>query len=174
MTLAVETVPSVNLERYLGEWFEIASIPASFQKKCLKNTKAEYRKLDFEKIDVINSCTKKNGELEVANGIAQVVNKNTHAELKVSFVPFFNHFGWFAGQYKILVLDPDYQYVVVGEDKLKYGWILARSQNLSVDNLILLEAEIRHLGYDPCRFLTTPQENGSYLSRLPLCQVIKE
>ena len=82
---AVETVSSVDLNRYLGKWYEIASIPAFFQKKCVKNTTAEYKKLDYGKIDVINSCTKKNGKVEVANGIGRIVNTQTNAELKVSF-----------------------------------------------------------------------------------------
>ncbi len=172
---AIETVPSVDLSRYLGKWYEIASIPAWFQKKCVKNTTAEYKLLDFGKIDVINSCTKKDGTVSVANGIARVVNKNTNAELKVSFVPLVNHFGWFAGQYKVLVLDPDYQYVVVGEDKLSFGWILSRAPSLSIDILAQLEKEIRRLGYDSCKFLISKQENGSFLeSGVPLCQVVKQ
>lgn len=173
-TLAVETVESVDLSRYLGKWYEISSIPNSFQRKCIKNTTAEYKALDYGKIDVKNSCVKENGSPEIANGIAQVVSPDTNAELKVSFVPFFNHFGWFAGQYKILVLDSDYQYVVVGEDKLKYGWILARTTNLDTNVLAQLEKEIRRLGYDSCEFLMTTQDGGDYSNKTPLCQAVKE
>lgn len=174
-SFAVETVSSVDLNRYLGKWHEIASIPAFFQKKCIKNTTAEYKLLDFGKIDVINSCTKKDGKVEVANGIGRIVNTQTNAELKVSFVPFFNHFGWFAGQYKILVLDSYYQYVVVGEDSYKFGWILSRTKSLSLDTLAELEKEIRRLGYDSCKFLTSRQDNGgTFTEQLPLCQVVKQ
>lgn len=170
---AVETVESVDLSRYLGKWYEISSIPNSFQKQCIKNTTAEYKQLDYGKIDVKNSCVKENGSKEIANGIGQVVNQNTNAELKVSFVPFFNHFGWFAGQYKILALDTDYQYVVVGEDKLKYGWILAREPKLDKNILVQLEKDIRRLGYNSCEFLMTTQDGGDYINRTPLCQIVK-
>ena len=171
---AVETVPNVDLNRYLGKWYEIASIPSSFQKKCVKNVTAQYRLLDFGKIDVVNSCLKKNNKTEVANGIASVVNTHTNAELKVSFVPFFNHFGWFAGQYKILELDRDYKFSLVGEDKLKYGWILSRTPTLSQDTLVELEKTIRRLGYDSCKFMTTIQDQGAFNQRRPLCEVVKE
>ena len=87
-SFAIQSAPFVDLNRYLGSWYEVASIPAKFQKKCVKNTMAEYRALDYGKIDVVNSCMKKDGSIEVANGIAYVVKKSTNAELKVSFVPF--------------------------------------------------------------------------------------
>jgi apolipoprotein D and lipocalin family protein len=172
--LAVETVSHVDLNRYLGQWFEVSSIPAWFQKDCVKNTTAVYKPLDFGKIDVINSCVKKEGSLEIANGIAFVVNRETQAELKVSFVPLFNHFGWFAGQYKILILDPDYQYSVVGEDKLDYGWILSREPRLPKQTLIEIENNLRRLGYDTCRFKMTSQDGGDDHNRQSLCQIVKE
>jgi apolipoprotein D and lipocalin family protein len=172
-SFAIETVPHVDLGQYLGRWYEIASIPAKFQKKCVKNTTAEYRKLDFGKIDVINSCSKADGSQEVANGIASVVNRSTQAELKVSFVPFFNHFGWFAGQYKVLALGENYEYSLVGEDSMKYGWILARQPALSAPTLISLEQKIRFVGYDSCKFLVSIQDQGIFTQREPLCEVIK-
>jgi apolipoprotein D and lipocalin family protein len=169
---AVPTVGFVDLNNYIGRWYEVASIPASFQKKCVKNTSAEYRILDFGRIDVINSCEKSNGTLNIANGIAHVVNKTTQAELKVSFVPLVGFFGWFAGQYKILALGEKYEYSVVGTDSLEYGWILSRTPSLPLQTLIDLERKITAVGYDSCRFLTSIQDGGSS-TRLPLCKVVR-
>lgn len=171
---AVETVPHVDLNRYMGKWFEVTSIPARFQKDCIKNVTAEYKLLENGKVDVINSCDRKSGKKQVAHGLAQVRNPQTNAELRVSFVPFFNHFGWFAGQYKILKLGAEYEYVLVGEDKREFGWILSRTPEISLDTLAEIEKEIRRQGYDSCRFLTSLQDGGSFRERLPLCRVIKQ
>lgn len=170
---AVPTVSDVDLSQYLGKWFEVASIPASFQKKCVKSTTAEYRALDFGKIDVINSCEKSDGTLSVANGVGHVVNKQTQAELKVSFVPFFGHFGWFAGQYKIIALGDHYDYALVGEDTLKFGWILSRTPTLPASTLERLEKRITEVGYDSCQFLISVQDGGAFNSRVPLCDVVR-
>lgn len=170
---AVETVPFVDLNRYMGKWYEISSIPARFQKRCIKNTTAEYRLLETGKVDVINSCDTADGDRLVANGLAQVKNTQTQAELGVSFVPFFNHFGWFEGQYKVLALSSDYSYVLVGEDSRRFGWILSRTPALPFSVLQALESEIVRQGYNPCDFLTSLQDGGSFSERKPLCEVLK-
>jgi apolipoprotein D and lipocalin family protein len=169
---AVPTVDFVDLNNYVGKWYEVASIPASFQKKCVKNTSAEYRVLELGRIDVVNSCVKADGTLNVANGIAHVVNKETQAELKVSFVPLFSFFGWFAGQYKVIALGDKYEYSVVGTDSLEYGWILSRTASLPLTTLVALEKKITSVGYDSCKFLTSIQDGGT-TSRVPLCEAVR-
>lgn len=171
---AVETVQHVDLARYMGQWFEIASIPAKFQKKCAKNVTAVYSLLKNGKVSVTNSCEKEDGSYQVAQGLAKVKNKVTNAELGVSFVPILNRFGWFEGQYKILAIDENYEYVLVGEDKNKYGWILSRSPKLEIEHIVELEREIRRQGYDSCEFMTTVQNGGDFAQREPLCQVVKK
>lgn len=170
---AVPTVSYVDLTRYVGKWYEIASIPASFQKKCVKNTTAEYRTLDYGRIDVINTCAKADGTLNVANGIAHVENTTTQAELKVSFVPILSFFGWFSGQYKVIALGDHYEYSVVGEDTLEYGWILSRTPSLPLQTLIDLEKKITAVGYDSCKFLMSVQDGGLFTARTPLCKVVR-
>jgi apolipoprotein D and lipocalin family protein len=170
---AVETVANVDLNKYAGQWYEVASIPSSFQKVCLKNPKARYKLREDGKIEVRNTCIKKSGQREVAMGVAKVVNEKTNAELKVSFVPIFKEFGLFGGQYKILSLDPNYQYVLIGEDNLEYGWILSRKPGLPLDVFAHLEADARNLGYDSCRFLTSVQDRGFFSKRKALCEVVK-
>lgn len=105
----LETVPSVELQRYLGTWYEVASFPQSFQKGCTGTT-ATYSLREDGKIDVVNRCRlgSLQGEEKVANGRARVVDTTTNARLEVSF------FGPFWGAYWIIQLDPDYRYAVVG------------------------------------------------------------
>ncbi len=170
---AVQTVDFVDLNQYVGKWYEIASVPAWFQKDCVKNTTAEYRALDYGRIDVINSCEQADGSIKVANGIAHVVNTKTQAELEVSFVPFFSFFGWFAGQYKVIALGDNYEYSVVADDTLGFGWILSRTPALPLATLVELEKKITSVGYDSCKFLTSVQDGGAFATRMPLCTVVK-
>ena len=86
MTSSVQTVEHVDLNRYLGRWYEVASIPQSFQKKCISNTTADYEMSSDSLIRVMNSCETKDGSRKVAEGRAKVVNSESNAKLKVTFV----------------------------------------------------------------------------------------
>ena len=102
-------VESVDLQRYLGKWYEIASYPAWFQKGCTGTT-AEYSLLADGKIQVVNRCRKDSldGPLKESKGKAEVTDPATNAKLKVWF------FWPFKGNYWIIDLSPDYQWAVVG------------------------------------------------------------
>ena len=145
-------VDAVDLDRYLGTWYEIASYPAWFQRNCTAVT-AQYSVRDDGLIRVVNSCNKGSldGKPKHANGRAKVVDKATNAKLKVSF------FGPFWGDYWIIDLDPEYQWAVVGEPKRKYLWILSR--NLTMDDAIYRQIldRLTNVGYDPNRLQKTLQ-----------------
>ncbi len=137
-------VDSVDLDRYLGVWYEIASYPAWFQRNCTA-VSANYSLRDDGLIKVVNSCRKGSldGKLKQANGRAKVVDSETNAKLKVSF------FGPFWGNYWIIDLDPDYQWVVVGEPKRKYLWILSRTRSMDNELYEQILARLPDKGYDP-------------------------
>ena len=143
-------VESVDLERYSGLWYEIARIPNRFQNDCVGAATATYELRDDGRIDVINRCTKENGETKEARGEARLDDKGG-ARLEVSF---FSILGWRPvwGDYWILDLGADYEYSVVGEGSRKYGWILARSPMLDEDQLAALFESLRAQGYDPEKF----------------------
>lgn len=153
---APATVASVDLDRYAGTWYEIASIPNRFQKHCVGNTMAGYRPLEHGRIEVINSCLDKNGALDRAEGVARVVDTASNAKLEVSFVSLF---GWqlFWGDYWILYLAPDYSHVVVGTPDYRYGWLLSRTPVMSAEIRDTADGWIRAAGYDPAAFVNTPQ-----------------
>ena len=146
----METVKQVNLNTYLGKWYRVSFIPNSFQSMCVADTQAEY-KLDGEDISVINRCRTKDGSIEQANGIAKVVDASNNTKLRVSFFrPFY-------GNYWILDLEPNYQWVLVGEPSRKYAWILSRTPELdpSIQQKIIETAE--RLGYQRTQFQVSPQ-----------------
>lgn len=145
-------VDEVDLDRYLGTWFEIASYPAWFAKNCTGVT-AEYSLREGGGISVVNRCYKGalDGKLKEARGRAKVVDPETNAKLKVSF------FGPFWGNYWILELDPEYQWVVVGEPKRKYLWILSRTPSLDQGTLDEILSRLPEKGYSSDRLQWTLQ-----------------
>ena len=82
----LQVVSHVDLNRYLGIWYEIARFPNRFQEGCVAS-RATYTLLEDGKIGVLNQCYKGglSGELSSATGKAWVVDKETNAKLKVSF-----------------------------------------------------------------------------------------
>ncbi|MCW8816374.1 MAG: lipocalin family protein, partial [Ignavibacteriaceae bacterium] len=68
----LQTVNQVDLNKYIGLWYEIAKIPNSFQDQCAYGTTAEYKLLEDGNIQVINKCFKEDGEADVADGLAKV------------------------------------------------------------------------------------------------------
>ena len=150
----MQTVKSVDLEKYMGLWYEIAKIPNTFQKQCIGGTTAEYSLLDNGKVQVVNRCREADGNMDGAKGTARVVDKETNAKLQVSFVRFFGR-NWFWGDYWIIGLDTDYQWAIVGHPNRKYGWILARSPKMEKDALTECRRILREHGYDPDEFVET-------------------
>lgn len=117
----LKTVAHVDIDRYLGKWFEIARLPNSFEKGLICCT-AEYTMRDDGKLNVINSGhPEKNPEkIKTATGKAWLPDENITSKLKVQF------FWPFRGDYYIFHLDEDYQYVLVGAPSRKYLWLLSR------------------------------------------------
>jgi apolipoprotein D and lipocalin family protein len=150
----VQTVEKVDLQRYAGLWYEIAKIPNSFQKKCVAGTTAEYKPLENGKIQVINRCQEADGDQDAAKGVARVIDTETNAKLQVSFVRFFCR-NWFWGDYWIIGLDEDYQWAIVGHPNRSYGWILARTPELSTETLDTCHSILQEQGYEPAKFVKT-------------------
>lgn len=146
------TVSAVDLSRYMGQWYEIAKIPNRFQRKCARNTTATYVLRADGNVDVINRCVAEDGDEVVSRGLAKVVDRQTRAKLKVSFVRLLG-VRMFWGKYWIIGLDPDYQWALVGEPKRKYGWILARNSRLTPEQKESAFDRLRANGYDPDRFV---------------------
>jgi apolipoprotein D and lipocalin family protein len=151
----LETVPNVEIQRYMGKWYEIASFPQWFQKECVAST-AAYSLRDDGKVSVLNECRDKvlEGKLRRANGKAWVVDRKTNAKLKVSF------FWPFSGDYWIIDLPPDYDYAVVGHPKRTYLWILSRKPHMDPRTYegILQRLKTQHYDLSPLRKTAQPPE----------------
>jgi apolipoprotein D and lipocalin family protein len=152
----LKTVDYVDVERYMGKWYEIASIPQFFAFGCVAAT-ANYWLLKDNSVLVYNSCHSfwLNGPRRSAGGRARVVDSGTNAKLKVKFnsVPV-------EGDYWVIELDEaNYQYAVVGHPNRKYGWILSRSPQMDPDLLADLYHRLETVhGYDVSKFRKTWQK----------------
>lgn len=148
----LQTVPKVELSRYLGTWYEIASFPQWFQEGCTATT-ATYEKRGDGDIDVTNRCRLKtiDGELDVAYGQARVVDTASNAKLEVSF------FKPFWGDYWIIELAPDYSYAVVGHPGRDYLWILSRAPTMAPEVYDGILARLAAQKYPLDRLQRTPQ-----------------
>jgi len=148
----LKTVGHVELEKYLGKWYEIAKFPQSFENGCT-DVIAEYSLRDDGKINIVNSCTK-DGEPKTAEGVASIDDKESNAKLDVQFQ-------WpFSGKYWIIALAPDYSYAVVGHPNRKYLWILNRKpvmDTMTYNHLVLVAAS---RGFDIRKLEKTIQSEG--------------
>lgn len=152
----VTTVKQVDVNRYVGKWYEIARFDQSFQKGC-GSTTAEYSLRKNGKINVVNTCKYKTGKVNKAKAIASVVDKATNAKLKVSFVPFFKRFGLFGGDYWIIALGNNYEYAVVAGPDRNYLWFLSRTAEISEEKLNELKAIAEGQGFDLSKLMITPK-----------------
>ncbi len=146
------TVNHVDINRYLGTWYEIASYPQRFQEGCTGTT-ATYSLRSDGTIDVVNRCRENSldGEERVAEGEARVVDSSTNAKLEVSF------FGPFWGDYWILALGENYEYAVVGHPDRDYLWILSRTPTMSPAVYNQVVRYVETIGFDRHRLRRTVQ-----------------
>jgi len=150
---SLTTVKYVDLDKYAGKWYEIASYPNSFQKGCHCST-AEYKYNPKGYIEVINTCRKNsvNGEIKSIKGKAFIVKDSNNAKLKVQF------FWPFKGDYWIIGLADDYSYAIVGNPSRKYLWILSRTPVISDETYSQILEIIRSKGYDTDKIVKTAQK----------------
>jgi apolipoprotein D and lipocalin family protein len=150
----LETVPQVDLNRYMGKWHEIASFPQWFQKNCVAS-RADYTLRKDGEVDVLNQCQDKtlDGKLRKAKGKAWVVDRKSNAKLRVRF------FWPFSGDYWIIDLGANYEYAVVGHPKRDYLWILSRTPQMDPAVYETILDRLKQQRYDISRLRKTLQAN---------------
>jgi apolipoprotein D and lipocalin family protein len=152
-TSTLTTVNEVNIEKYSGLWYEIASYPTSFQKNCYCTT-AEYTLSPKGFVIVENRCRKDSvtGVKTGIKGKAFVVKNSNNAKLKVQF------FWPFKGKYWIISLADDYSWAVVSHPNRKYLWILSRTKTLDETTYNTIIELIKAKGLDPQKLKKTEHE----------------
>lgn len=148
----LQVVPKVDLKRYAGTWYEVASYPTAFQRGCV-NSRATYTLRDDGSVGVVNQCNKgPEGELSTAKGRARIVDPETNAKLSVSF------FWPFSGDYWIIDLGDNYEYAVVGHPSREYLWILSRTPQMDETVFTAILERLKAQSYDTSKLARTPQQ----------------
>ncbi|CAH9070434.1 unnamed protein product [Cuscuta epithymum] len=151
-------VKGLDVERYMGRWYEIASFPSLFQPKNGVDTRATYKLNPDGTIHVLNE-TWNNGKRDFIEGTAYKADpKSDEAKLKVKFyVPSFLPLIPVTGDYWVLFIDKDYQYALIGHPLRSYLWILCRSPQLDDATYNQLVEMAKNEGYDVNKLHKTPQ-----------------
>lgn len=148
----LQTVAHVDVEKYSGKWYEIASYPQRFQKGCHCTT-AEYTLSDKGYLIVENRCNRGSvdGKLSYIRGKAFVEKNSGNAKLKVQF------FWPLRAKYWIIDLADDYSYAVVSHPSKKYLWILSRKPKMDAAVYQQIISRLKEKGFDMEQLRVTVQ-----------------
>ena len=141
-------VAALDLNRYLGEWYEIARFDHSFE-RGVEQAKANYTQNTDGTIKVVNTGIK-DGKPKTAIGKGKTTD--TPGLLRVSF------FGPFYADYRVMLIDKDYSHALVGSGSADYLWILSRTPRLPEAAKSELLAEARRRGYDTDKLIWVEQK----------------
>ncbi len=144
-------VVALDLNRYLGEWYEIARFDHSFE-RGVEQAKANYTQNADGTIKVVNSGVK-DGKPKTAIGKGKTTD--TPGLLRVSF------FGPFYADYRVMLIDKDYTRALVGSGGADYLWILSRTPSLPENVKSELLAEAQRRGYDTDKLIWVRQDGMS-------------
>ena len=159
----VTAIESLNLNRYLGRWYEIVRLPLKYEDDAATDITATYSLNSNGKIRVDNRCLDNNDRPKQAVGEAEPVD-TSNAKLKVNFLPAALRWLPFTdGDYWVLKIDPEYKVALVGTPDRKFLWVLARDSTIPESTLEDYLAEARRQGFDLTN-LIRPQHTGLEVS----------
>lgn len=159
----VTTVPRLDLNRYLGRWYEICRLPLKWEDETATDITATYSLNDAGKVQVDNRCFDEDGKPTQSIGEATPVD-DTNTRLKVTFLPeMIRWIPFTTGDYWVLKLDPDYRVALVGSPDRENLWLLARQHNLDDATVQEYLGEARRQGFD-LNALITPRHTGRDVS----------
>ena len=150
----LDLVPALDLQRYLGRWYEVARYQHGFEKTLVGAT-AEYALRDDGKVSVLNSGFKNtlDGKYTDVKAVAWRPNDAVPGALKVKF------FGLFTSDYLVFGLDDvDYQWALVGNNDRKFIWFLSRTPEVTPELLEKMKGIAEAQGYDLSKLYIVPQK----------------
>jgi apolipoprotein D and lipocalin family protein len=154
------TVAALDVPRYMGTWYEIAKLPNWFQRKCASSTRAQYSLQPDGRVQVINRCKRASGEFDEAVGAARQLGSANSPKLEVRFAP-----AWLSlipvvwGDYWVVELDDNYQWVAVSEPGRQYLWILSRSPRMDPAVYAEVVTRLARKGLDVQKLELTRQDD---------------
>jgi apolipoprotein D and lipocalin family protein len=146
-------VSHVDVNRFMGAWYVIASIPSRFEGDAYNavetyelradgkiQTTFRYRKGGFD------------GTVKTMHPVGTVQADSGNAIWGMQFI-------WpIQAEYVIAYLDPDYREVIIGRSKRDYVWIMARTPAMDAQDYEKMVAEVAALGYSTDKLRKVPQK----------------
>ena len=146
---SMDTVKNLDVERFMGKWYVISNIPNFVEKGC-ENAYDIYTLNSDGTVDVLYYAIKKGEEFTIKqNGkiIDKVHNSTWEMRFTKPYIPFYR------APYEVIILDDEYEYMVIGYPDNAYGWIMCRNnymdEELYQQTLNILESKF---GYDKKHF----------------------
>jgi apolipoprotein D and lipocalin family protein len=165
----VTPVANVNLQRYLGRWYQIAAIPLFFERICAEDDTANYTIAADGNVSVANNCTLTTGGDYDVTGEGLVDNAPANSEISVSFIDLFGlHLFPKTPNYDIVGLDPGYRWAVVVSPNRLSAFVLSRTPRLGAAATSATQAILSANGFNPCRLEVTVQDGGAS-APVPYC-----
>jgi apolipoprotein D and lipocalin family protein len=153
------TVNAIDVPRYMGNWYEIAKFPNWFQRKCVGNTQAQYALQSDGSLRVTNRCKLASGQMDEAVGAARQIGNASSPKLQVRFAPqWLSIIAAVWGDYWVIALDDNYQWVAVSEPGREYLWVLSRTPRMDAQTYANLLLRLSSLGLDVQKLELTPQD----------------
>lgn len=151
-------VAQVDVDRYMGQWYEIARLPNHLERDCARDVVSVYERRSESAIRVTYECRHADGEAQHTRGVARIRDMASHAKLELRFAPLalaWWPFVW--DDWWILEIAPDNSHMMLGDPSRQTLWIFARRPAL--DNAVYenLVAQAAAQGYDTRRLVRTPQ-----------------
>ncbi|KPN72171.1 lipocalin family protein [Neisseria sp. 83E34] len=151
----LQTVPQLDLERYAGQWYEIARLPMPYQNQCASDVTATYRPNSNKTISVTNRCKQADGSWSIAEGLAKPKNAE-NTKLSVTFLP--KTVRWLPigkAPYWVMALDEHYQTAMIGQPDRKYLWLLSRKPTMEEAVYQAYLQQAQQQGYDLSNLIRT-------------------
>ena len=147
----IETVSSVDLKRFMGDWFVIAAIPTFIEKNAY-NAIESYRLAADGTVET--TFTFRDGSFDgplkryTPRGF---VNDSSGAVWGMQFI-------WpIRAEYRVAYLDPQYRHTIIARTARDYVWVMARTPSVSDEVYRALVEKVGAIGYDPILLRRVPQ-----------------
>ena len=151
----IQAVPAVDMNRFVGTWHEIATIPQPFEKDCYA-ADTEYSLRDDGQLDVLSRCTTggPGGPEITAHGLARILDRSSNSKLEQTFS------GPFWSDRSIIDLGDEYEFAVVGNARRDSLSVLSRSAQLDGFTYLRILGRAAKQGFDVSRLRRTPQSES--------------
>ena len=151
---ALQALPALDLAAYTGTWYQVAWFPNRFQRQCVSDTTATYRRRADGAVDVLNRCRLADGSFDSAQGLARPAGATLEgdqlrpAQLEVSFLPAWLRWLPIWGDYWVIQRPEHGRYAVISEGSRQYLWVLSRTPVLPDDDLQVIRGQLVAQGFD--------------------------